>query len=180
MAVRPVIFSSLLCAAFAVLAALPVAADQPFDERQYPDIPVTSVPIIPEIHGTRLLQYSGSTYYLAPSVRSDDRTETLESVRMALAAADFVPPARLDHFAWCQRPDLAINGWNGTIDSCTATPQGLLVRVQVTPRLSQAGAVGTATLDRYTEYYLFRKDLRFRFLGGEESQSKFRGSLLQL
>lgn len=176
---RSSMHSTFVLALFAIVAGTSTSAsEEPTSvQPRYPDLvvpPGTTESVRIDMGHVR---YKGSTYAInRKNEPSQIPAAVRDSVTKVLSDSDFIPFSRLEHFAWCNRPDLAVVGWSGHIESFEVTSQGLLVRVSVGPQLDRGEAAAVATLDRYREYYLFDSRLRFHFLGGEPS-GHFRGSV---
>jgi hypothetical protein len=91
----------------------------------------------------------------------------------------FIPSHRIQYFIHYNQNNIKVHGWSHSFESFSRTPDGILVRIRVTPKLKRQGSSSLATLDSLQEYYLFDKSFRFFFVGVDDQPSSFRGSLLE-
>ena len=151
-----------------------------FPVRIYSDAPVRNIPIDPRVHGTEISRYRGSSYRCDRDVLMPVGTDVQDAIATLLTMTDLIPTARSEYFAWCdRRPDIAVIGWGGIINSIVPTEDGWLVCVFVSPKIARVRAVAPATLDSFTEYYTFDRNLAFHFVGGEADPSAMPGSIVE-
>ena len=122
--------------------------------------------------------YKGSTYRLHPDFEAE---QVAPGIRRQILATfvdvDFVPDDRRLYFSWCDRPDLAVIGWNGNIMAIEQSEGGWLVQVRIHPKIVHFNWVATTTGDFYTERYFFRADGQFTFMGSDTNAEALRESV---
>jgi len=91
------------------------------------------------------------------ATREDAKGEGLALQRQIadqFARLDPRPAERLQHFAWCDDPEIRLNGWYGRIRDVSSIPGGgWRVEIQVAPYISSAVANVSFTRDYSVEVF---------------------------
>lgn len=97
-------------------------------------------------------KYKGTTVKPHPSARGELARVQGEAA-LAIEKADIVPDARTQRFRWIpEQMGTKITGWHAQILETERGPEGLLVKIKVTPL--HAGNAGLRTTDYTIETYL--------------------------
>jgi hypothetical protein len=153
---------------------------------RFPQLPAQSTvdlgpPVPPGPIEARLAIYGGSDYDLSPTCDIGDiKPEVATAIAKQLAKTDFIPAGRIQNFAWCDRADLMVQGWQGLIESIKRTPRGLMVQVEIRPKLARNGCMAILVMDAYTEHYLFDRNGKFIFVDGARSKTARSQSFIPL
>lgn len=122
--------------------------------------------------------YQGSVYRVNPrSTAAELSPEAQELMTQALARANFTPVERLEHFDWCDAPDIAIVGWFVWVEDAVVTPMGWLFTVRVSPRLERASSLATLTSDFRLECFYLDRNGWLEYLGSQGNPPTKRGSI---
>lgn len=98
--------------------------------------------------------YQGTKVKPHPDAQGDALTLQQEIARK-FAQVDPQPSQRKTRFAWLDKPVFGLRGWGGQITGVTPTPNGLVVKVTMTPIVVSAYGASTTILDHTKETYLY-------------------------
>lgn len=96
--------------------------------------------------------WQGWRVEVLPDVKGAKRESHLAFAK-ALSGMDAVPADRPGHFQALNTPDFRLDGWHAFIESSTATPDGALVTLRVSPIMSSTHGASTTILDYVFERY---------------------------
>lgn len=98
-----------------------------------------------------------------PTVSGEQRDYQL-ALANVLSRMEFVPADRAGHFQALDTPRYRLDGWHGSIESASPTPNGAVVNLRVTPRVASSIGASVTVVGGVIERYEIT-DGGVRYLG---------------